>query len=176
MVVDKQAMEDSMSQMSEMMKQVEEQLANLPKEQREAMMKTMPGLGDRGSKAQAAPTEFEWTGDKKRVAGYPCRVARVKKAGNEAGEACIARPGDLGMSDDDFEALASMFEVMQEYASEVSGDDAMPDMRKIGGFPIAANDPESGTSSALISASDADLEGVLFEIPAGYKRQTMPQF
>ena len=175
MVVDKQTMKDSMSQISEMMKQVEEQLANLPKEQREAMMKAMPGLGDRG-KAQAAPTEFEWTGEKKEVAGFPCRIARVTRAGKDAGDACIAKPRDLGMSVEDFEALASMFEVMAEFASEVSGDDSMPDMRKIGGFPIAASDPESGTSSALISASDAALDGALFEIPAGYRQQTMPQF
>ena len=174
MLMDKKGMQDSMDQMSAMMKQVEEQLANLPKEQREAMMKSMPGLGK--SEAKPEPVELDWTGEKREVAGYPCRIALVKKAGAAEGESCIANPGDLGMSKADFEALASMFETMQEYSAGVSGESAMPDMRKIGGFPIATNDPNGGTSSALVSASNDELEGEIFEVQATYKRRTMPEF
>ena len=161
--------------MSEMMKQVEAQLANLPKEQREAMMKSMPGLASMQERETAAAFDFEWTGDKREVAGYPCRVARVTKGGNDDGEACIAKPDDIGMSKADFESLASMFDTMQEFAA-MSGESGMPDMREIGGFPIATSSKKDRSKSTLTSASDDKLDGAAFEVPAGYKQRTMPKF
>ena len=175
MVMDRASLEQMAEQTSEMMKQVEQQFANMPKEQREMMMRSMPQLAEQmGAKKQARTYEFEWTGGEGRYIGIPCRHAKVTSSDGRVSNGCIATKDDIGISDADFEALASMFDTMAEFASRFSGDADMPDMRKIGGFPIATSDPASGSSSELTARSDAALDARLFEVPADYARQAMP--
>lgn len=175
MVMDRASMEQMAQQTSEMMKQMEQQLANMPKEQREMMMRSMPELaGQMGAKKEPRTFEFEWTGGEGRYIGIPCRNAKVTSSDGEVSNACIATRDDIGMSDADFEALASMFDTMTEFASRFSDDTGMPDMRKIGGFPIATTDPKSGSKSELTARSDAKLDAELFKVPADYTRESMP--
>jgi len=175
MVMDRASMEQMAQQTSEMMKQMEEQFANMPKEQREMMMRSMPELaGQMGASKEPRTFEFEWTGGESRYIGIPCRNAKVTSSDGRVSSACVATRDDIGLSDADFEALASMFDTMADFASRFSGDAGMPDMRKIGGFPIATSDPASGSESELIARSDADLDAALFEVPADYTRESMP--
>lgn len=175
MVMDRASIDRAAEQNSEMMKQVEQQFANMPKEQRDAMMQAMPGLAERmGQKKERRTYEFEWVGGEGSYAGIPCKNARLTSSDGTVSNACIASKDAIGMSGADFEALASMFDTMADFAGRFSEDADMPDMRKIGGFPIATSDPDSGSRSELIARSDAKLDAEPFQVPADYTRQSMP--
>ncbi|MGB5622333.1 MAG: DUF4412 domain-containing protein [Gammaproteobacteria bacterium] len=175
MVMDRASMDQMAEQTSAMMKEFEQQFANMPKEQRDAMMRAMPGMAERmGGKKEARSFEFEWVGGEGSYIGIPCKNAKVTTSDGEVSNACIATKDAIGISDADFEALASMFDTMAEFASRFSENADMPDMRKIGGFPIATSDPNSGSSSELTARSDAKLDAGLFAVPADYTRQSMP--
>lgn len=174
MEMDRASMDQAADQVSEMMKQVEKQFANMPKDQRDAMMKSMPGLAAQMDAKETGSYEFAWVGGEGRYAGVECKKARLTSPDGDVSDACIAMTDDLGMSDADFEALAAMFDTMADFARRFSGDADMPDVRKMGGFPIATNDPGNGSNSELTAYSDASLDAELFEVPADYTRQTMP--
>ena len=178
MVISKEEMQAGISKASEMMKQMEQQLASLPKEQREMMMqqmKQMPGMPQMGER-KAPDVKVEFTGKSQTIAGIDCKMVKITESGEPEGTACIAKTKDLGMSDADFETLASMFDTMRELASMGGNGGSVPDMRELKGYPISYSNPGDGSVSKLISASGDELDAALFEVPASYKRQSMPKF
>jgi len=173
MVMDAAAMDEMATQMSAMMKQMEAQLANMPPEQREAMMQMMPGMGDRmkGDKAKKSVT-VDWTGEKSKVAGYPCKMAKVTTGDGDVSKACIAKASTLGMPDEDYDAITAMFQSMQDMAERFGEAPQMPDAKAMGGIPIRMTDSD-GKTSQLKTFSTDDLDGVLFEVPASYQQRSM---
>lgn len=174
MVMDKQMMDQAAGQMSAMMKQMEAQLASLPAEQREAMMKMMPGIAGRmGAKDAAPQAKIEWTGKDDKVAGYHCKLATITESDGDQSTACVAKPGELGMADKDFEAVASMFRTMQSFAEQFSSEAQMPSVDELGGVPILLKDGHGGKTSRLVKVSTDDLDAGLFSVPDGYTKQSM---
>lgn len=172
-VVDQETMDQAADQMSAMMKQMEAQLASLPKEQREAMMKMMPGMAGMGGNEKRPAAKIEWTGSKDKVAGYRCRIATITEPDGTNNSACIASADELGMSKDDYQAIASMFETMQAFARRFSSEAPMPSLEQLDGVPIMMKDRGDGSSVELVSVDTDSLEAEIFEVPAGYKRRQM---
>lgn len=172
-VMDQESMNEAADQMSAMMKQMEAQLAQLPAEQREAMMKMMPGMAKQmGNKEAAPPTRVEWTGDKDEVAGYKCRVAEIVDPDGDRTTACVAKASELGMSDADFESVAMMFETMQDFARRFNSRAPMPTIDDLEGVPVRSQDAD-GSTITLVSVDKSKLDDELFSIPGDYTKRSM---
>ncbi len=175
MVMDKAAMDGVADQMSGMMKQFEEQMANVPPEQREAMMQMIPAeMRERlqGKKVEVKKPEISWTGKSDKVAGYKCKVATVSNTDGGEDTACIAKLSTLGVSDEDFETMNALVDMMQEIATQFGAKSEIPDTRDMGGIPIRMSTKEGGVT-VLQNISNDKLDSALFEIPAGYRARSL---
>ncbi len=173
MNLDKATVQGVSEQMKAAMKQMEAQMANMPPEQREMIMKRMPGF----AKEKARPVfSAEKAGGTDKVNGIKCRNMRLLKDGKPHTDACVADADALDIPKADFDALSAMFEAMQEMASQFSGDNRAMPLREIGGVPVRSVDVETGEVSEVVSVSDDALDGTLFEVPADYRLQEMPRF
>ncbi len=173
MKLDKAAVQGVSEQMKAAMKQMEAQMANMPPEQREMIMKRMPGFAAQEEKPVFSA---EKAGGSDKVNGIKCRNMRLLKDGQPYTDACVADADAMDIPEADFETLAAMFESMQEMASQFSGGRGALPLREIGGMPVRSVNVETGEVSEVVSVSDDSLDGALFEVPAGYRLQEMPTF
>ncbi|MFK8014377.1 MAG: DUF4412 domain-containing protein [Gammaproteobacteria bacterium] len=173
MVMDSESMGQMADQVSDMVKQFEAQMANMPPEQREAMMKMIPA-DMRAKLSGSAPKKtvsVEWTGDSDKVAGYKCKIASVTLPDGDRSTACVAKADALGIPGSDYDAMAAMLETMQELASRFGVAPDMPSAKQMGGVPIRMTGSEQAME--LQSVSTDELSSAIFEVPAGYRKRSM---
>ncbi len=172
-VMDKAAMDEVSGQMDAMMKEAMAELESLPPEQREMAMRMMPGMMDRlKPKAKPAAADVKFTGETDKVAGYSCKVARVSGTAGGDSTVCVAKAGALDIPSADLEAMDAAFASLQQAVAQFGQDAPFPSISELGGVPVRAID-EDGSVMTLTSISNDKLDGALFAIPAGYKRQSI---
>ncbi|NND44759.1 MAG: hypothetical protein HKN58_05515 [Xanthomonadales bacterium] len=168
MKIDDELMNKMGDQMAQMRKQMEAQLANLPAEQREALMANLPGVGPATEKRSAPKPSF--SGETGKYGGVKCRVATAEI--NGATESmCLADAKGLGISGGDFKTILAMFSAMQDMAAQFSNEDAGPDLASVGAIPVYNTGDESSTLEKVLTD---DLEPALFAPPADYQPRSMP--
>lgn len=181
-IVMDEAMLDRLSaEMSDVAKQMEAQLANLPPEQRamaEQMMRgRMPGMIEQqGEPAPAPRVEAMGSGEWQ---SYKCREYAVYEGGEKTQQVCASELDEIDGADeviDGFRNMAAYMTKMTESMPMRSDDRVNPGelMDQIGGFPVHTIDYENGVVAAEISLdliSEQDLEPDLFAVPDGYRRQ-----
>lgn len=173
-VMDDSSMKEVRGEMNAMMKEMQAQLDSLPPAQREQAMKMMPPnmaamMG--GAEPEKPKTAVSFTGKTDKVGGYKCRVAKIDDADGMT-EACVAKPDTLGVSGDDYETMASAFDAMASMASQLGQTTPMPNSRDLGGIPIRTMDSD-GSVMSIKDVSNDKLDGAIFEVPAGYSRQSI---
>lgn len=169
---------------SQVMAQMEAQLAQLPPAQREQvkkmMMQRMPQM-DAGNAAQTQPPEFRKTGKSKTVAQWRCDVIEVYQGNEKKAQQCVVDPGDLDIPRRDFETMVKMQELALKIADKLG-----PMGQGVAGFsqmmsdrmPVEYIDYDNGRpdqKGRVQSVDHADIDARRFEIPAGFKRQEIPQ-
>lgn len=170
------AMGDAVSQA---MRQMEQQLAQLPPQQREQVrrmmeqqMGAMMGGGDR-----APETEIVRTGESRNVAGHECEVVRMMAGGQSKGTACVTDFADLGMPSEDRETILSLVEFSQSLMEQF-GDLVPAHMSAMAsnGYPIEYETQMGNTriTGRLESVDTDSLSSELFQVPAGYSERRMP--
>lgn len=171
-----------MNSTERMMAQVERQIAAMPEGQRaqmrEMLKKNMPkGMG----KEAAAPRRVTVTGETRNVAGVSCQVTEVFRGAQQVAELCMAEHQALGISSEDYEAIRAMHDFSQDMASRAGQFGAKTmDMGDLSGglIPVSfmgMGDAAQSGSNTLTSVSEADIDPARFEVPAGYRKQEMPQ-
>lgn len=182
-VLDRESMRKLSEQLNPLLKQMQEQLKNMPPEQRaqvERMMSArMPGLDTSGTQ------EIRKTARKDKVAGHACSYVEILRNGERAEEMCVVPTGSLKGSKDLVDAMARMSALAQEL---IEGLDApwLKDMiarqisnyEEIGGFPILTRQYSSQkpVSESMLKSIRADtVPADAFTIPAGYARKDMMQ-
>lgn len=154
--------------MAQMQARMDQMLAGMPPEQRamvEQQMKSMmPQLNE-------APPEMSIarTGAEDEVAGYDCEVAEIRFEDGSVDEVvCVATPDELGIADDDFEALMSAMQGMAEIASVNPNAAPVTDFGKLGGIPIRSRGADGGPSE-LVSIDTGSIDEARFAIPDNYR-------
>jgi hypothetical protein len=157
---------------SDAMKAVEERLAALPPEQREALKKMMPKI--EGAEATVPVVKADRTGQTDTVAGTACDLVQVTMDGKALGEACIAAKG-VGLSDGDQQTLRAMFDDMSRMASSVLGRGARSGQQfaALGGVPLRWREADTGRVTTTRIDASAGLDATVFEIPAGYAERRL---
>jgi hypothetical protein len=180
-VMDEAMVDDVSAQISDAMKQMEAELANMPPEQRamvEGMMKgRMQGMmGQQGEPSPAPRVEAlgssEWQ-------SFKCREYAVFEGGEKTQEVCAAKLNEIDGADAVMEAfrnMAAYLTKMTESMPMISSDRMNPGelMDQIDGFPVHTIDYENGdvaSEMSLDSVSEQDLDQDMFTAPEGYRRQ-----
>jgi len=176
-------------QMKEAMKRVEEQLKNVPEDQRamvEKMLKErMPNMG--GNAPSRPANEYKRTGQRATKAGYPCVRYDVLRGGEKVREMWVTdwdnvegarevREAMLDMADFFEQIMSSLSESLGGLGPAFGGDSPFDGLREMDGFPVVVREFDGGeleSESTLRSARRRTLDPADFEPPAGYKRRSM---
>jgi hypothetical protein len=167
-------LESMAASMDAMMRQMMDQLAQLPPEQRSAMEKMIKenmGGGGTGSK----PT-FKRIGAGK-VGEWACERYDAFVDGKKRAELCFADPVPLGFSSADFGALKDMGKTFEKFAKDLrfmlppDSSAGMP-----GGAPVKSVIFEGGKAHAeavLKQVKKGGADPARFEVPPGYAKKAM---
>lgn len=175
-VVDAEATKAISGQMDEAVAMMEQQMKNLPPEQREMLMQRMPQLAGRMNKTAPPKYTVEHQNKSSEVAGVTCKSVVMYKDGEVFSKACIANAKQLGISKADYKSIENMMTMMQKMAAQFGQTD-VPDFSNIGGFPVMNTEPSSagGKSSELQSVSTDSIGKEVFEIPGNFKKVEIGQ-
>lgn len=175
--LDKATMQAMAGQMNQAMRQMQEQLAKMPKEQREMMERMMKGKMPpsaqpakleseiRGPETDGEFQKYEvWAGSKKRV------------------EMWTKDFDDLGIPPTAFDVFKKMATLFEELASAAAQnpmfqsmtDNAFSSISKIEGFPVRSLQVDSGVETRFSDVTTESLPAGLFEVPAEYTPQAIP--
>jgi hypothetical protein len=163
------------------MKQMKEELAKLPPEQRAMMEKMMQGRMPAGMGQEPAPRRIE-KGAAEQIGDYSC-VNRTLYSGDErVWEVCAGEEHAAPFAEalDAFRAMSDFTEqlrdvVMQSPLGSMIETPFM-ELEAIGGIPIRVRTFEHGqlqSESTLKSVTRRDLEPTLFEAPKGFKTKSL---
>lgn len=187
LVFDKAEMQKLSATMNSAMSQMEEQLKNLPPEQRaqiEAMMKKNPAA----AQPAKARREAKPTGERKSISGFNTQKYDIYWDGKKTGEVWAAEASSLGLSKDDLRPFEAMSKFFEEMMSSLSADNQMfagfekdnpfGDFQMlVGGVPIMTRDlaPDGTIESEFIIESIAKTKAAAkeFEVPAEYATKSL---
>jgi len=186
-VMDEAMREETTSQMSAMMKQMEEQLANVPPEQRAMAEKMMQGrmkevMPSQAQVAPPPPPRVE-AGESSEWKSYPCVKYTVYSSGEKSEEICAASPDAIEGSEEVMRGFRKMAEFLKKMTESLPGpfgggmaQNPMNMMEQIDGFPVHTLHFENGQISqevSLESVTEQALEESLFAAPDNYKKQDL---
>lgn len=162
---------------------LEEELAQLPPEERRAARERYEAQMPSKSSGYGRGT-LEKTGQVGEFAGYECDYYDVHDGGRKIREICVTYWSDFPESQEvagAMIALGHFFKNMTEAFARSGGFDLMGGqqdmfsyMEEVGGYPVLRRDfDEAGAvkaESILESASQSDLAEARFQPPAGYRQ------
>ena len=171
------------------MKELEEQLKNLPPEQRrqiEAMMKQAQGAQRPTAQPQSKPedctpekVDVKGTGKSIKVAGYDASGYQVFTNGKLDSEVWIA-PAITAAREIDPQKLERMIKEMMKALphcpprGQMFGADPMWKLMK-DGYPVRSVDKDGGNVTEVVKAESRSLGATEFQAPAGFARKTLQE-
>ena len=187
MEMSKEQMKQVGEQLQSAMTQVQEQIKDLPPEQRKMVEQMMAGkMGEQGTKGQGPkkeePRTLAKTGKTETINGYPCVSYEATRGGRREQEIWVTDWKRFDLSAADFKVLEdfSVFikdamgplvrqfspSFMQKYA-DTEGPGAVP------GVPIrtVTDGPGGQSMTELKKIAREEIPASRFEIPAGLKKQ-----
>ena len=178
-VMDEAMLDEVSAQISAAMKQMEQELANLPPEQRamaEQMMKQQMG-GMMGQQEAPPPPRVEALGSGE-WGSYKCNKYAVYERGKKSQEVCAAPLSDIEGADLMLKAFRGMTGFINKMTESMphrgsAGFNPGELMDQIDGFPVHMIDFAGGRvagETTLESVAAEDVDPGLFSAPADYQR------
>ncbi len=170
-------------QVNEMMAKMQEQLKNMPPQQRQMVEKMMKSrMGGMAGGAQPAKTEYTKVAGGQEINQWTCDKYEGIREGQKQREVWTTAPDQLGLEMSDFKVMQQMGEFFKGFsqfgreapfrvgseAAEQEGDYSGVPVRQIfyqGGRPISKTE--------IKEVRREDFDASLFEVPEGYKKQKM---
>jgi hypothetical protein len=160
-----------------MQKMLEQQLANMPPEQREQMQRAMangggmmlPGMPQPGAApAPPKPERVDRDVDEIVVDGIACTRREHLRAGVVAGEDCLAAPAALHLGEAETKRVARFSQSIRAWSRSLLPDDMQPkvDDRVLVRRVCYAGGQETGRATLAIDG--APISASRFDVPAGY--------
>ncbi|HZT77251.1 MAG TPA: DUF4412 domain-containing protein [Vicinamibacterales bacterium] len=164
-------------QMSAMMAQMQEQMKNMPPEQRARMEAMMRGRGAPG--AGAAPkTTYKKIGSDT-VGKWKCDKYEGYQGDKKVSELCTVEPSVLGFTAADFQVtkeLAQFFGSMMPQGADRVFAIGSPEQQGYSGLPVRMImlSGAQPITSELVDAKRQAFPASTFEVPAGYTKEASP--
>jgi uncharacterized protein DUF4412 len=170
------------AQMAGAMAQVQQQLQNLPPEQRARVEAMMQGAG-RGMAGIAAAQrqEYHKAGGTDKVGRWTCEKYEGTRNGVKASEICTVDPSGAGFTPADFEVTKQFAEFMSKMMPQ--GLDRIFSLGSAGptsfsGFPVkSVSYDSSGKVTATMELTDVSRQNFpesLWAVPAGLQKRDFP--
>lgn len=182
-VVDKATMDRMATQLADMRKKMEAQMAGMPPERRamvEEMMKDQ-GLASTEDEPQSKRS-VKSTGRSASVAGRACRVWEVAQDSVKREELCVVAPASLPSGRELMNAMREMTQMSRDFVEKLGGgdamDDAWSDLEQINGIPILTLNFEDGKAvdeTRLTGVREEGIGTAAFEVPKGFRQEKIPQ-
>ena len=129
--------------------------------------------------APRAATSVEDTGERSEVAGFACRVFELRRGDSGEGRACLAEPGELGLSAGEARTLGEFFAFMQRMSSAAGGVDEADALFSggIGGrVPLELRDATGRLLSRVRAVQRREPPPGTFATPQDYQPGQMMPF
>lgn len=180
--MDRASMKRMADQINPSLKLLQEQMKNMPPEQRAQMEKMLGGRLPSGDDA-GPQQEFKRTSRSDKINGYSCTYVEVREAGKLTDEMCVAPSSALKGSDELMSAARKMTALMEDMMATMDAPWLQQMARKqlqnfeaLGGIPVLSRhyfDGKPQIETTLNRISSETVAAALFEIPAGYTRKDM---
>ena len=166
-------------QLNDAMTRMQEQLKNLPPEQRAQIEQMMKGRGMPGMNAAAGKTEYRKTGSDK-VGSWACDKYEGTKSGQKVNELCTVDPKVLGLSMSDFQVAKQLMDFFSKLVP--AGADRMfavgtPEEQGFSGVPVRRidfdNNGQQRSVTEITQFTRQTFPASVFEVPAGYQKEAM---
>jgi len=166
-------------QMDNMQKMMEEQMKNLPEEQRKMMEQMMPsGMGN----TKVVKTDYKKKASGQQVGKWTCDQYEGFKEGKKTSEMWTASWDQIGIQREDvsgFKKMVEFFEVISQDAMEIMkvGSEEWELEQGISGIPVKWTDFMDGQQSSQGEMKEIikkDLDSSLFELPSGLEKEDNP--
>jgi hypothetical protein len=174
--VDKAFVDQMASQVTSASTDLTAQLQQMKPDERKKAEDMMKGVQ---AAAGTLKPEYRKTGETKVIDGHTCSKVDTYWGGDLASHAWVAPYSDWNLTEKD----AAVFQSMGDFVSKMAGslatrekNDYIP-MHELGGVPLLSQDVEGGKvtrETVVESITRAASPAGSFEIPAGYKVQTLP--
>lgn len=174
--------EGAQNMMSTVQEQLTAGMASLPPEQAARMKEMLGSLGVPTEQPPPAPVKKILKKGTKRIQKLNCQQFEILKNQRKVAELCMAAPGDLKMSDDDYATIRAMQAFGEQLAEKAAGlarqfGGNVPDFgnRDINGVPIEMRDLSgpAPSSMTLTRLSQGTAESSM-SIPKGYSAKPLP--
>lgn len=162
-------------QMSDAMARMQEQMKNLPPEQRAQMEAMMRGRGMAAAGSTALKTTYRKLGTDT-VGKWTCDRYDGYQADKKVSEICTVDPKTLGFTAADFQVtkqLAEFFSRLMPQGAERLFALGSPEQQGFSGIPVrhVAIAGDQRTTSEVVEAKRQAFPASTFEVPAGYTKE-----
>jgi hypothetical protein len=174
-----------MQQMQQQMAQVQEQLKNLPPEQRAMMEQAMrgrggfPGAPAGGVGGPPAKPQYKQSGSD-RVGQWSCTKYDGYQGTTKVMEICAVDPKDFGVTLADFEIAKHLAEFLAGFIPQAANQIVVAGTTADQGFngiPVRRTTFVNGKPDTVSEIKELRREAIpasVFEVPAGFKREGPP--
>ena len=181
MAMDRASIKRLADQLNPALKMLQEQMANMPPEQRAQMEKM---LGTKLPDGKEPVEEVRKTSRTATIAGHTCTYAEILQDGVVQTETCVVPAAQLKGSRELYDAAVKVSALLQDMINSVDlpmlkqmANRQMENFDRLGGVPVLTRTFDGGqpVHEATVKAIRTEaLAETLFEIPAGYKKQELP--
>lgn len=170
--VDAAAVEQLSLRLATLRDDLRERLKTLPKEQQELIRSQMGSFLDE-SVADPLTMEIDMSGaEAVDVNGVACNRGKITAGDQPIGEICVATPQALGLTDAEFDAFQSMYDLTASLQAALSQQAAsIPDVSALNGVPVSMRIEFNDFRQTLERVSHDPLPDYLFEVPENYRRE-----
>ena len=165
-------------QMQEQLAQIQEQLKQLPPDQRAVIEQAMRGRGGVPG-LQPAKLEYRQAGSDK-VGNWACTKYEGYQGPQKVMDVCAAEPKQLGVTAADFEVAKHLAEFLQGFFPTAANQIVVAGTQTEQGFsgiPVRRTTYVNGRADTVSEIKEVRREAIpasAFEVPSGFKRQTPP--
>jgi uncharacterized protein DUF4412 len=170
-----------MQQMQGQLAQVQEQLKNLPPDQRAVLEQALLGRGAALGvpTGQAPKFEYRQTGSD-RVGQWTCTKYDGFQGTQKVSEICTVDPKVLGISPADFEVAKHLADFLKGFLPQAANQILVagtPADQGFSGIPVRRTTFENGKPETVSEIKEVRHEAIpasTFEVPTGFKRENPP--
>ena len=181
MEMTKADLEQTKKQLDSVMAQMQEQLKNLPPEQRQIVEQMMRGRGGLpgGPPAAAPKVQYRAAGSDK-AGQWTCAKYEGYVGQQKTSEVCTVDPKEFGLSAADFDVARQFGDFMKTLMPTASGEmfvNGTPDDQGFSGIPVRQTSFQNGKVQSVREITEFRRETVpasAFEVPAGFRKEAAP--
>jgi hypothetical protein len=174
--ITKTDLEQLRSQLNGAMAQIQEQLKDMPPQQRQAFEQMLAARGAIPQSAAAPKTQFRKTGSDK-VGQWSCTTYDGFRGTEKVSSVCTVDPKEFGVSGSDFEVTQQFQEFMKTMAPEAAERMFLfgkGEEQDFSGIPVRRTNYRNGSAESVTEVTEFRRETIpasSFDVPSGFRKE-----